>query len=236
MASFRGRLAPAWTLTRWLCGALVAALAAGACELDDRTLTGAHLLDSRECPSAGANECETCLYAQCCDEVLTCGAGSDCASYLDCVTRCNSVESCVNECGTSLPSGLGDAVSLYVCSGSQCTQCSGQAAAPTCDPGGPGDCQSTANCDAFAAGALEDLSLADCPACEAELQSTACKQCLQQQTGLSTNCSSCVTDWLSCAFQNCLATCQGGADPDGCERCMNDSGCTPQFQSCGFSD
>ncbi|HWO12693.1 MAG TPA: hypothetical protein VNN80_24515 [Polyangiaceae bacterium] len=236
MASPRAKLAPAWTFARWSSGALLAALAAGACQLDDRTLTGSHLLDSRECPATGANDCETCLFAQCCDEVLTCGAGSDCARYLECVTNCNSAESCIDNCAVALPSGFGDALSLYVCSGAHCTACSGQPAAPTCDPGGPGQCQSTDDCDAFAAGALEDLRLVDCSTCEANLQSTECKSCLSRQTGLSEGCSSCVSDWLSCTVDNCLASCQGSADPDACERCMSSAGCTPQFESCGFSN
>ena len=62
MASPRAKLAPAWTFARWSSGALLAALAAGACQLDDRTLTGSHLLDSRGIAVRAGHHCARPLH------------------------------------------------------------------------------------------------------------------------------------------------------------------------------
>jgi hypothetical protein len=229
-------------MLRLLSGGLWLALLAGACSLDDRSLSDAKLLRSSqtqsalECGSSGDNGCETCLYAECCEQAQSCGVGSACASYLSCATGCNSSASCLDACASQYPTGLGDAVALGVCASSQCSVCSGQAASTlTCDPTGPGACQSSADCTALQAGALRDLDPSACAACQSDLGGTDCQRCLSRQTGLSVGCSSCVAVWLACAVDNCLIACQGGSDPEGCEQCMNDAGCTEQLRSCGFS-
>jgi hypothetical protein len=243
MLSWRFHSISLWRCARWLGVALAAALVAGACGLDDRTLSDAKLLDSSagatrpiQCGSPGDNACETCLYDECCEQAQACGLGSSCASYLGCVESCSADDVCTSRCAADYPTGFGDAVALSVCARSRCTICSGQAATESCDPTGPGACQSSADCDALEAGALEDLELALCPACEEALRSVTCQRCLSQQTGLSAGCSSCVASWLSCAVDNCLLYCQGGSDPESCSACMTDAGCTGQLASCGFAE
>jgi hypothetical protein len=241
MASPRARPLPARRIARlFFCG-LGVALIAGACRLDDRTLTGRELVGAgdpgaEQCPAAGDNSCETCLYQQCCDELQACGPGSPCARYLTCVTNCNDNETCIDACAANSPAGVGGAVALSVCAGSRCTVCSGQSATATCDPMGPGACQSPEDCDALEAGALQEVDVTGCPACDTLLVGAACERCLSAQTGLSPSCSSCVTEWLSCAVDNCLLPCQASTAPDACELCMSEAGCTDQLSSCGFSN
>jgi hypothetical protein len=243
MLSWCFQAIPSWRCARWPCLGLLAALVAGACRLDDRTLSDAKLLASGgghlrqiECGSSGDNACETCLYDACCEQAQDCALGSSCASYYSCVAGCNSDEACSNRCAADYPSGVGDAVALSVCAGSRCTICSGQAPPQSCDPTGPGACQSSADCAALEAGALGDLELAACPPCEEGLLGAVCQRCLAQQSGLSAGCSSCVASWLSCAIDNCLLPCQGGGNPQACSSCMSDAGCTRQLASCGFAD
>jgi len=240
MLSWRFPSIPRWHCCRLLCAGLTAALLAGACGLDDRTLSDAPLLDSgggttRQlvCGSPGDNACDTCLYDACCEQARACGPGSSCASYFSCAESCNSDEACKNRCAADYPSGFGDAVALSVCAGSSCTICLGPAT--SCDPTGPGACQSSADCAVLEAGALNDLADVNCPACEQDLLGAACQRCLAQQTGLSAGCSSCVASWLSCAVDQCSVPCQRGSNPEGCWSCLSDAGCTGQFASCGFS-
>ena len=229
---------------RWrrLAGSVAAAAwLAGGCSLDDRTLTEPRQLDSGgdppplECGAQGDNACETCLYDACCEQARACGLGSPCARYFDCVAGCNSEQDCKDACGVQYPSGFGDAVALSVCASSRCSVCSGQGAAQTCDPTGPGACQSALDCAAIESGALQDLDLSGCPACNDDLHGSVCQSCLSQQSGLSSGCSACVLSALSCTVDYCLVPCQGGSDPSACERCMSSAGCIEQLASCGFS-
>jgi hypothetical protein len=229
-------------IARLGCGALIVVGLAGACRLDDRTLTDTKLNGSMQvepgggqCPNSGDTACETCIYQQCCDELQACGPGSACERYLTCVTECNTDQACANGCVASSPMGVGAAVELGVCASGGCSACSGPTAATTnCDPSGPGVCQTPLDCAALDSGALEDLDLSACAACDSDLVSAACESCLADQTGLSLSCSGCITEWLACAVDNCLLVCQGDADPDACELCMSGSGCSQQLMSCGF--
>src|SRR6187455_1855941 len=97
----------AWPLLRLACGGLSLALIAGACSLDERTLSDAKLLDSTEhedpieCGSTGETACATCLYAECCEQAQACDLGSSCSSYLECAGSCNSDQTCIDTCGTN---------------------------------------------------------------------------------------------------------------------------------------
>jgi len=218
-----------------------AAWLAGGCSLDDRTLSEPRQLDSGgnpptlECGTPGDNACETCLYDACCEQARVCGLGSPCAMYFDCVAGCNSDQLCKDSCGVQYPSGFGDAVALSACASSRCSVCSGLGSSQTCDPTGPGACQSALDCAALERGALQDLELSACPECNDDLHGSACRSCVSQQSGLSNGCSACVISALSCTVDDCLLPCQGGSDPNACERCITDAGCIQQLASCGFS-
>lgn len=240
MAPHGLRSASARTAARLLRPAAGVLLVVAACRLDDRTLTSENLDTSGElyggvCGSSGANACQTCLYDRCCEQTQSCAAGSPCARYLSCVTGCNSEQACIDGCGIDEPTGFGDAVALSVCAGAQCTMCSEQTPARGCDPQGAGACQNADDCAALEAGALEALDVAVCPACDSDVLGAACQRCLADASGLSAGCSSCVAGWLSCIFDNCLLSCQDGANVEDCQRCTNGAGCTRELVACGFS-
>lgn len=59
---------------------------------------------------------------------------------------------------------------------------------------------------------------------------TCVAQCVNEQTGLSDNCSNCYGQTAECGKTNCLMACMGGASPE-CETCL-DENCHPAFVEC----
>ena len=214
----RARPARAWRFARLASALAGAALAAGACQLDDRELsseglTGGAPGGNDECPGVGESACETCLYQECCAEVQDCASGSPCARYLTCATNCAGDELCVSDCGDTYPAGFVNAVSFSVCASGRCSVCSGQPATDGCAPGGAGACQSVDDCSVLESGALEDLDVVSaCPACGDDLLGDPCERCLSEQTGLSRGICTYARSLMD-SFESAVPATASGPDP-----------------------
>jgi hypothetical protein len=221
-----------------VCAAIFCALGWGhGCSIDGRELSGEDLVSGSECPSVGANACQTCLFEDCCSESLACREGSDCLDYLGCVERCSGDVACATNCRQEYPRGLAAAGNLEGCGRSECaTECAQAGAAPSaCNTQGSGTCENPADCAALASEGWAELGEDACPAC-GMLDGAGCAACLSEQTGLSFGCASCVSDWLFCAAFGCYQQCGEGADEAECSRCLASAEqCNSRFASCGFS-
>ncbi len=101
-----------------------------------------------------------------------------------------------------------------------------------CNPMGNEVCENETDCEFVASGQAASSARSCGLSCLASSDESCASDCIQQDTGMSQECSDCYAASVACATENCLAQC--GADPssEACEQCQIDAGCRDDFYTC----
>lgn len=141
--------------------------------------------------TTGTTECEVCLYAQCCPDVVACAEDSQCGGsgeLYDCALDCNGDQGCLNNCGSSYPASVVSEANALLACGTQCDS--------ACGGGGSGS------------GSGGGSSSGGTTSCRLDWKTTGCASCMSASCcSYETTCSddaSCVT------LLDCLVNCSSG--------------------------
>src|SRR5262249_28912133 len=139
--------------------------------------------------------CQLCVEAKCCGQLLSCDHGTDCGNLLQCVVNCPMNDNtCDNACAQSFGGGVNALNDLSTCIG-HCPQCSQKPPSSVCDSGLAAN---SAACDAC-------LTIECCAEAEKCAGDGVCEKCLTVNAG--PQCDPVYAPLAACMASRCPKAC-----------------------------
>lgn len=136
-------------------------------------------------------DCQGCLEASCCAELVACDAGTDCGSLWDCLLACDD-DPCMEQCFVDYDAGLTPLQDLIGCKDDSCLD--------SCVPPGALCGTELSYPSAVMTQCVTDHCCATYDPCYAD---PACNACLQDPDGQGCDANQLLADYLACKEAQC---------------------------------